>query len=650
MRPAIHAALAALLGLLPAVASAQESAPLLHAMFQDHAVLQRDQPIAVWGDAAPGTHVAISLADKTVSARADASGHWRASLPAMPAGGPYTLSATAPAGTMIARDVLIGDVWLCSGQSNMEFQVRNALNGGAEASDGTDEEMRLLTVGKNVSTGAERQFLAPVEWRLAGPKSVAEFSAACYFMGRDLRRSQKVPIGLINASWGGTAIDAWRSESSFVGDPAARDRLPLLTQYRADPPKAAAAWAEKWTDWWSAKAAGAPQPWQADVPGDWKPVPSFEYWEGWGVEALREFNGVVFYRTEVELTAAQASQGATLLLGPPDDMDMTWVNGTGVGTNTAWGVPRQYKLSPGTLKAGRNRIVVAIYDSWGGGGLTGSPQQRGIRFADGSVAPLPDAKDWQYLVTMPSSGGEPPRAPWDGITGLAGIYNGMIAPIGEYGLRGVAWYQGEADAGATKGYAQRLAAMMKGWRAQFARSDLPFLIVQLANWGPRYPKPGESGFAEIRDEQRKAVAADPHAALVVAVDLGEPNDIHPANKQDVGHRLARAARARVYGSKETTGPWPVSAKRAGAEIEIRFEQVAGQLVAYSAMAPIGFELCGLAPATCRFVFARVDGSSVFVEDSPGPGERIRFCWGDSPVCNLYDESGLPAVPFELKVD
>lgn len=648
MRLTIRVALAAVLSMLPACVSAQD-APLLHPMFQDHAILQRDRPIPIWGDAAPGTTVAVSLAGNTVSVLADAKGHWRASLKAMPAGGPYTLSVATPAGATIATDILIGDVWLCSGQSNMEFQVRNALNGAGEAAGGADAQMRLLTVGKNVSAGAARHFLAPVKWQVAEPNSVAEFSAACYFMGRDLRRSEKVPIGLINASWGGTALDAWRSEASFARDVEAHDRLRLLREYRVDPTKASAAWGSSWTNWWAAKAGGAPEPWQAGAKGDWRPVPSFEYWESWGVEALREFNGLVFYRTEVELSAAQAKQGAKLLLGPPDDTDMTWVNGTGVGTNTAWGVPRQYGLAPGTLKPGRNRIVVAIYDSWGGGGLTGTPEQRGIRFADRSVSPLPDAKDWQYLIAMPSSSGEPPRAPWDGITGLAGIYNGMIAPIGPYGLRGIAWYQGEADTGKAAGYAERLAAMMAGWRAQFESPELPFLIAQLAGWGPRNTAPIESGTADVREAQRRAALNDAHAAIAVTVDLGDVADIHPANKQDVGHRLARAARVLAYGAHQSrSGAEPTAAKRQGEAITIGFGSVEKQLSAFSGV-PTGFELCGIQPNSCRFVSATLAGDSVVLNLDGRIATRVRYCWGDSPICNLTDASGLPVTPFELTI-
>ena len=634
----------------PAAAAAQEAPTLLHPLFQDHGVLQRDRPIAVWGDAAPGADVTVSLAGKQARARADETGHWRATLPAIPAGGPYVLAAEAGGVRARAEDVLIGDVWLCSGQSNMEYPLSRALAAPGEIAGATDPQMRLLTVAKDTSTLPAPRFLTPVAWQAASPATVPDFSAACYFMGRDLRQSQKVPIGLINASWGGTAIDAWRSRDSFTRTPGERERMALLDAWRADPAKASAQWSAAWSAWWRDRTGGSAEPWRADAAGDWKPLPAFEAWEGWGDAALKEFNGLVFYRTEVTLTPAQAREGATLLLSPADDTDMSWVNGTGVGTNTAWGKPRSYALAPGVLKPGRNSIVVGVYDSYGAGGLIGgSAEQRAIAFADGSRVPLPAADAWQYRIA-PGDIGEPPRAPWDGIAGLSAIYNGMIAPLGSYGLRGVAWYQGESDAGAARGYAGKLASLMQVWRSQFGAPELPFLIVQLAAWGPRVPAPAESGSARIRDEQRRAVAADAHAGLAVAVDLGEPNDIHPANKQDVGHRLARAARVVAYGSDETpSGPWAVDAVRMGNAVAVRFEQIDGALVTYNADVPIGFELCGSGPGTCRFVPARIEGARVLLDAGSGPAARVRFCWGDSPMCNLYDKAGLPASPFELAV-
>jgi sialate O-acetylesterase len=637
--------------LLATPASAQDAPPLLHPMFQDHGVLQRDAPIAVWGDAPAGSRVEVKLGDRRAQARADQQGHWRLDLPAMRAGGPYTLSVTAGGKSATARDLLVGDVWLCSGQSNMEYPVSGVLGAAGEIGKANDPAIRLMTIEKRTSLNPERQFPAPVQWRVATPDTVRDFSAACYFMARDLRASQKVPMGLIDASWGGTAIDAWRPESALAQDPAAQQDLALLRTYRTDPARASAAFGARWMTWYRGKsgdAAGA-EPWQVDAPGEWRLLPSFDPWEKWGVAELAQYNGMVWYRTEVTLTAKQAAKGATLALGPADDMDASFVNGVPVGVTYAWGVPRLYALAPGTLKPGRNVIAVGVVDTWAEGGLLGSADQRAIRFADGTSVPLAGPEGWRWR-RAPADIGEPPHAPWEAIAGFSGIYNAMVAPIGPYRLRGAAWYQGEANAGAPDGYAGKLASMMTAWRAQVGRPDLPFLIAQLSSWGPRVPQPVESGFAQIRDEQRRAVAADRNAALAVTIDLGDVVDIHPANKLDVGHRLARGAEALTYGGKASpSGPWPLEARAEGKLIRIRFSGADKGLVTYSGTQPIGFELCGIAKGSCRFVTATLDGGDVLVAAGSGPADRVRFCWGDSPICNLYDGTGLPATPFELPV-
>ncbi|ATY34477.1 9-O-acetylesterase [Sphingomonas psychrotolerans] len=638
--------------LLAAPASAQEATPLLHPMFQDHGVLQRDRPIAIWGDAPAGESLEVTFGDKKIQARADKVGHWQVELPPMPAGGPYALSVVTRGGnSQRAEDLLVGDVWLCSGQSNMEYPVSGVLGAAGEIGKANDPEMRLMTVEKKTSLIPERHFPTPVQWQPVTPKTVADFSAACYFMARDLRASQKVPMGLIDASWGGTAIDAWRPESALVKDPAAGADLALLRTYRTDPAKASALFGERWAAWYRSKSGDTLgiEPWQPNPPGDWRPLPSFDPWEKWSVAELAQYNGMLWYRSEVTLTAEQAAKAGTLALGPADDMDASFVNGVPVGVTYAWGVPRRYALAPGTLKAGKNVIAVGVLDTWGEGGLLGTADQRAISFADGTSVPLAGPSGWRWRKA-PAGVGDPPHAPWEAIAGFSGIYNAMIAPIGGYGLRGVAWYQGEANAGSPDGYARKLASMMAAWRSQFGQSNLPFLVAQLSSWGPRVSKPVESGFSQIRDEQRRAVAADPHAALAVTIDLGDVVDIHPANKQDVGHRLARGAEALTYGGKASpSGPWPVEARREGANIRIRFTGADKGLIPYSAARPIGFELCGVVPGSCRFATARLAGTDVLVATGAGPTDRVRFCWGDSPICNLYDGTGLPATPFELPV-
>jgi sialate O-acetylesterase len=246
--------------LLASPAFAQDTPPLLHPMFQDHGVLQRDRPIAVWGDAPAGERIEVTLGDRKLRTRADSDGHWRTDFPAMRAGGPYTLTVTTRGRSQHAEDILIGDVWLCSGQSNMEYPVSGVLGAAGEIGKANDPELRLMTVEKKTSLNPERQFSTPVQWQRTTPETVREFSAACYFMARDLRASQKVPMGLVDATWGGTAIDAWRPESALAKDPNAREDLALLRTYRTDPAKASALFGERWKPGIAASPAMPPAP------------------------------------------------------------------------------------------------------------------------------------------------------------------------------------------------------------------------------------------------------------------------------------------------------------------------------------------------------------------------------------------------------
>jgi sialate O-acetylesterase len=653
MRHLTIRSLAVLAALAAAPLSVQaQPRPLLFAdPFTDNALFQRDRPIAIWGRALPGETVTIDFAGRRTTARTDSNGRWSAELPALAAGGPHELVASTRAGGReTLRNILVGDVWLCSGQSNMEMGVNRALNGPGEVGSANDPQIRLMTVGHDTALTPVESFRTPVSWQPATPGTVADFSAACYFMARELRATQKVPIGLIDASWGGTAIDAWRSEAGIERAGGLGDKLEVLRAYRTDPAQGNRRWGALWERWWREKSGDRPgsEPWQPAAGGaDWKPVPRMTNWEGWGDPALANYNGLMWYRTSVTLTPEQAAQAGTLDIGWADDLDQTWVNGVPVGNTYGPNASRAYALPKGLLKAGENVIVVSVLDTYAAGGLSGPEELRVLKLANGTSVPL--GTNWSYR-TAPGSFGWPPRAPWESVAGLSLIYNGMVAPLGRYGLRGVAWYQGESDAGLARGYAAKLGSMMTDWRGQFRSPDLPFLIVQLAGWGPSPAAPVESGSAVVRDEQRIAAERDPNAALAVAIDLGDRADIHPANKQDVGRRLARAARHLAYKEAITpSGPEPAGARLSGDTVTVEFKNIDGQLLAYSANVATGFELCGDAQGSCRFVPGIVQGSSVTLPVGGGAASRVRFCWGDSPVCNLYDGAGLPAGPFELRV-
>ena len=628
--------------------------PLLSSLFRDHAVIQRDRPVHVWGWSAPGENVSVSIAGNHATARADSNGRWTATLAAMKAGGPHVLSVRSDSGaTATSRDILIGDVWLCSGQSNMVLQVNRTLDSRSEIARSANDSIRMLAL-ELVNRPAPLDDVASVaNWLAAAPATVPEFSAACFYFARELQKTVKVPMGLINSSWGGSRIQAWMSADSLKSLPGNGDLLALLEAQAKDPSLALVRWSDYWQTWWRSHGGErmSSQPWAApaDISRGWKTVPSLGPWEEWGVPELAEYNGILWYRTSFTLSAAQAAQRATLSLGPVDEIDTTWVNGKIAGYTSGAGTNRLYALGSDVLHAGENTLAVAALDTYLTGGMLGSASQRSIMLADGTVIPLDG--DWKYAIP-PSGMGPPPRAPWEATGGQTTIYNAMIAPLAPYTLRGVAWYQGESNTEDAGNYATLMKAWMADWRKQFEAPELPFLVVQLANYGPAATTPAESGYAELRDAQRAVVANDRHAGLAVAIDIGERNDIHPANKQEVGRRLARAARHVVYGEAlAPSGPVAKRATRAGKDIVVQFDDVQGHLAAYGARDVVGFEVCAASPGACRFAEGIANGNSVRIDASEAATTiaRVRYCWADSPVCTLYDEAGLPASPFELAI-
>jgi sialate O-acetylesterase len=652
MRFVIRAALP----LLISAAAEAQSPVLLDQLFQDHAVLQRDKPIIVWGRAPADDVVTVSLAAATVEARADFAGHWVASIPPQAAGGPFVLSARTRSGaTQSATDVLIGDVFLCSGQSNMEFQVEHARDSRREISASANNTIRMLTVERRESPVPLADFKTPVTWQVAGPDTVANWSAACFFFARELQPSIHVPIGLINSSWGGTNIRPWISSTALRRIAGYEAGVELLAEYAKEPAVAQQHFATLWEEWWRARSGDAPgtEPWRAapsPAPGadGWREAPAvLRDWHEWNVAELTDFTGLLWYRTSISLTAAEAASAVALSLGPISQIDESWVNGNAIANTFGFGTERRYPLAPGTLHAGSNLLVVGVFTAWGSGGLLEGGAKRAVHLANGASVPLEGM--WQYR-TVPVAIGSPPRSPWEPIAGLSTIYNSMIAPLGSYGLRGVLWYQGESNTVEASSYQPLLTGLFAGWRSQFG-ADLPFLVVQLPNFGPLTSAPGESGWADIREAQRRAVAADAHAGLAVTIDIGDPRDLHPANKQDVGKRLARTARHVIYGEAiSASGPVALAAARVAGSIAVTFGDMDGRLTASGHDGPRGFELCGDTSGSCHYVDARIDGSRVLLSEPKGPpASRIRYCWADSPTCTLVDESALPAGPFEMRI-
>jgi len=621
------------------------AAPRLDGVLTDHAVIQRGKPIRISGTAEPGEWVRIGLASQSVAVKADRAGRFSATLAPLPAGGPYEMQVSARSGLAIVRDLLVGDVFLCSGQSNMEMSVERSQDSYSVYA-AADDQLRLLTVPKATAFTPQAGFAAQPAWAAATPATASPFSAACFYMAQALRKSAKVPIGAIHSSWGGSRISAWMDEPGLRAADMG-DGVDALRLYARDVPAAVALTSAKWEQWWrdqSGNRSGA-EPWQSQAALDWQPVPRISAFNRWGIPALADYVGMLWFRKDVTLTAEQARQEAVLSIGAVDDADVTWVNGKPVGGSST--TPRNYLLPVGTLVAGSNVITINDDNVWAEGGMIGPVEAMRLSFADGTSIPLDTG--WRYAIA-----GKPrtnaPRAPWDDINGAGTLYNAMIAPLGPIALAGVAWYQGESDTDLA-GYDKRLAAMMRDWRRQFGLPELPFAIVQLSAYGDTASRSRESGWAGLRDIQRRVAEKDGHAAVAVTLDLGDPLDIHPGEKREVGRRLARAMRNLAYGEAAgPSGPRVVRAsKGADGSITLGFADVAGALETRGADRGIGFELCGAEAASCRYADARVHGGEVVLAADGRPVTRVRYAWADSPTVNLFDRDGLPVGSFEISV-
>ncbi|MBP2161197.1 MULTISPECIES: sialate O-acetylesterase [Asticcacaulis] len=648
--------IAGLLSLAGAAGAQAQEAFGLAPVFADHAVLQRDKPVAVWGRAAPNSEVSLSLSGggqilASASGRADASGVFSLTLPQQKAGGPYVLTLTDSGGhTQTLQDILVGDVWLCSGQSNMEFALKDATNGGGEVAGASNPALRIFDVPRNSQPQPTTGFAKATQWQVSAPASAANTSAVCYFMARQLADTYHVPQGMIHASWGGTAAQLWVSREGLASVSEMSENLKVVDLYRTDPKTALANWKTYTDNWWRTRDPDFAQAGQWSSPKfadkQWPSLVAAGAWENSGIAALKAFDGIVWYRQTITLTAEQAARAVAIDLGPIDDSDTTWVNGKWVGATDGWNQPRHYTLPKGVLKAGANVIAIRVLDTGGGGGLHGAPADRALTLDAGERIAL--SSEWRYHIGADiRTVGAAPTAPWAEAGGPSVLYNGMIAPLVPYTLKGVAWYQGESNAGDPALYAKLLPALVKDWRARFHAPDLPFLPVQLSTFGTPQDVPYESGWGGVRDVQRRLEQDDKRVGMAVSYDVGDRFDIHPTQKRQVGLRLALAARKVAYGEALKLGPRPERAYRRGNDLVVDFSDVNGALKAYGGKDLLGFEVC---EASCHFASAHVEGGSVVL---PGAGSEdaksVRFGWSDAPILNLYDAADLPASTFALDI-
>ena len=637
------------LGLLTVAPTAASAQLRLSRLVGDHMVLQRDVAVPVWGWARVGDTVRVAFGGSSYDAVANPDGAWRVTLPAMPAGGPHEMTVAAGGSRLRVRDILVGDVWVASGQSNMEWPVAEARDAAREIAAAGDTRVRHVKVPQSWAAQPEDS-LAGGEWTVADPAHVGAFSAVGYFFARDLRRHVDVPIGILNTSWGGSRIEPWMSREALRLDPAALDEV--MRRERAAEQEARDALRARVGGELPARDPGLVNGravWASPALDDaaWATIPVPGVWEQAGYAGM---DGVAWYRTTFELTAAEARAGVRLGLGQIDDADVTWVNGREVGRTSGWNVPRVYDVPAVALRPGRNVVAVRVEDTGGGGGVHGDPGLFYVEARGGRATRRPLDGAWRFRV-----GAVELRPDGQRINKLPTLlYNKMVHPLLPYPIRGVLWYQGESNADRLEdaaAYRATFPALIADWRARWAspRRDFPFLWVQLANFMAADAEPAErSAWATLRESQGAALRL-PNTAQVVAIDLGEAGDIHPRNKQDVGARLALAARKVAYGHDVVhSGPVYRRHEVRDGRVVIEFDHVGGGLAVgrRGGGSLRGFAVAG---ADRRFVWAdaRIEGDRVVVRsDRVAEPVAVRYAWGDNPdAASLYNAAGLPAAPF-----
>lgn len=620
--------------------NAQVSLP---ALVSDGMVLQRDKKIPIWGWASAGEEITVEFKDKVYKTVADKNRRWALSLAESQAGGPYTMSVKGQKNVIRITDILIGDVWLCSGQSNMEFMMyKLADKYPDDIKNATNAQIRQFHVKQAFSFKSLDNVQG--QWQFANPQTIGRFTAVGYYMVKALYDKYKVPMGIIHSSWGGTPAEAWTSEDGLKEFPKYlaksnyfKDTANVLAVSRKD--KAVKdAWYNNLNkiDKNYLKASLS----ENKGKNEWSVLTVPGFWENQGSPNV---DGVVWARKEIEVPKSMTGEDAILDLGMIDDSDTTYFNGIKVGSTAIKYLQRKYTIPASLIKQGKNTITVRITDTDGQGGFIKDKKYRLLT----KTGEINLSGDWEYKI-----GASVKALPVTSFTRLycqpASLYQGMIAPLLPYALKGIAWYQGESNTGKAEEYTALLSSMILDWRGKFEQAELPFLIVQLANYMEVVPQPSDSKWAELREAQLKVEQTLPNTGLAVTIDVGETNDVHPLNKRDVGSRLALAAQKLAYKNDSIiySGPIYKSMAIQDDKIVIDFAHVGAGLLAKDNPRLQQFAIAG---EDRKFVWAnaKIEGNRVVVwNDNIKKPVAVRYAWANNPEgCNLYNKEGLPASPF-----
>jgi len=609
-------------------------------------ILQRNAKVNVWGWANPNEKITVYIDGKIYSTNADATGNWKVTLNPQKAGGPYQMTIEG-SNKIKLNNILFGDVWLCSGQSNMELPIRRVKPlYEEEISKANNSEIRFFDVPKKYDFKMANVDYESGSWQEVNAKTILNFSAVAYFFANELYQKYKIPVGIINASLGGSPIAAWMSEDALKLFP---NHLTEAYMWRDDEliKKTESSENERINEWYAEanrKDAGLKGGWKLPTidDEDWMTMKIPGYWDE---TSIGKVNGVVWFRKEFEISKDIAGKTAFLNMGRIVDADSVFINGIFVGNVTYQYPPRWYNVPENVLVEGKNTIVVRVVSNVGKGGFV--PDKPYELKVAGSIIDLKGIWKMKLGCIMPPTPGTT-FIRWKPL----GLYNAMIAPLLNYKKKGVLWYQGESNTANPAEYARLLPAFIADWRKKFRQEKLPFIIAQLPNYMEEKSEPSESNWAAFRQAQASVLTV-PNTAVTVNIDLGEWNDIHPLNKKDVALRMALAARKIAYNDRKVVASGPIykSIKLKDNKVEISFSNIGSGLTIKGGKQLKYFAIAG---EDNNFVWAnaKIKGNKIIVwSDKISNPKTVRYAWADNPAeANLYNNEGLPALPFEAKIN